>query len=189
MSCNKFVVKMKKCLVFFPPHWLSSSQSPLLASLFLPLALLRTLFLALSSFYSHIFDDSFQSHGFQFHLYAIASQICISSPGLFLELQTYFQLPNWHLSWISNSSKWTYAPNGAPGPSSSILFNGSSVLQLLHSPNLKSDPWHLTRLWSTSNPSGNPVISSFKIHSNQITSSLLLTYHTIIIPHLDFEIV
>ena len=78
---------------FFLPHCLLLCLLHWLFLFFYLVGLFQTLFLDLSSFYSRIFDDSFQPHGFQLHLYAIDSQSYISSPGLSLKLQTYFQLP------------------------------------------------------------------------------------------------
>lgn len=66
--CNKLTVKMKKLLLFLLVHWLLL-LTPLLDPLFLPGEILRALPVECCSSYSHMFDDSLQLHGFQFHLY------------------------------------------------------------------------------------------------------------------------
>lgn len=87
---------------FLPASLATSSESLLLGPPSSTTGAPHTLFLNLSSLHSHISDDSVQWYGFQFHLYPIDSQIYIPSPDLCPEPQTYFPLPNWKLSRVSN---------------------------------------------------------------------------------------
>lgn len=149
MACNKFIVQMKECLVFLLPHWLLLLNLLCwILFIFLSPGLLRTLFLDLASFYSHILDDSFQ-----FSWLSIPS-ICYWFPNLYLQPRPLSWTPDisncltdTFLGCLTDSSKltrpkWDSWPSPAK-PSQSYLMATLSF-QLLHPQNLKSDPWLLS---------------------------------------------
>lgn len=112
-----------------------------------------------------------------------ASQVCISNPNLFPELQVISNYLHDISIWISTS----YLKCNISEiellvvlthlqPFSSSFLNGNSISQLLRAKTLVS-PVPLLFLATIAEPSANPVSSSFKIDRDPTNSSHLHFYH------------